>query len=302
MRGIILADAYTLTVHLSHPAAHWLAALAAPIYYVVDQRAIEARGENWWQTADGLIGTGPFRMTARDPGHALDFEPVPNWWGGSTGALQHIHVVVRDNLAQEFQSGRIDYIAAPSSECERDFSRKLVLQFLADTRGGAADVHFGPGTGTFFVRVGTSGPLAGPAGRPGRIALSEAIDRQQLVRKMYVTALPATGGPIASGLRGYLGDNTDPYARFDRAAARAAYHEWDPDGSKAKSLSYVYNFGDLNDAVARELRAQWRDHLGIDVELKPVNGPTFFAVASENRYELARFGWVADYNDPQDWF
>jgi oligopeptide transport system substrate-binding protein len=302
LRGISLTDAYSLTVNLSHPAAHWLAALALALYDVVDQRAIEARGDSWWQTADGLVGTGPFRMTGRDPGHSLDFEPVPNWWGGSTGALRHVHVVIRDDLAQEFRSGHIDYIGAQSSGCERDFSRKLVLRFLSDTGRGAAAVHFGPPTGTFFVRFGAGGPLAGVDAKPGRIALSQAIDRQQLVRKTYITAVAATGGPIASGLRGYLGGNADSNARFDRAAARATYHEWDPDGSKARSISYVYNFSDLNDAVAHELQAQWRDNLGIEVELKPVDGPTFFAITSENKYALARLGWSADYDDPQDWF
>jgi ABC-type oligopeptide transport system substrate-binding subunit len=123
-----------------------------------------------------------------------------------------------------------------------------------------------------------------------------------LVRKTYITAVAATGGPIASGLRGYLGDNADPNARFDRAAARARYRAWDPDGSKARSISYVYNFNDLNHAVAHELQTQWRDNLGIEVELKPVDGPTFFAITSENRYALTRLGWAADYDDPQDWF
>ena len=302
LSGVDVADAYTLTVQLAHPAAHWLAALALPLYDVVDQRAIESKGENWWQTADGLIGTGPFRMTGRDPGNSLDFEPVPNWWGGSTGALRHVRVVIRHDLAQEYQSGSIDYIGAPGSVCERDLSRQLVLQLLHHNGGSAADVHFGAATGTFFVRFGSSGPLAGAAGKAGRIALSQAIDRAQLVKKVYVTAVPATGGPIASALRGYLGAMADPFARFDPAAARARYREWDPDGSKARLLSYVYNLNDLNEAVARELQTQWRDNLGINVELKPVDGPTFFGIASENKYALARFGWTADYDDPQDWF
>src|SRR5258708_302215 len=89
-----------------------------------------------------------------------------------------------------------------------------------------------------------SNPFAGDAGKVGREAFSLAVDRDQLVDiacSKGTTCLKATGGVITKGLKGYLGDNTDPWAVFDKAKAQSLYKQWDPDGSKVKNLVYTYN-------------------------------------------------------------
>jgi ABC-type transport system substrate-binding protein len=93
-------DSQTLKVTLLRPASYFLTLVALAPFWSVDQHVFESSG--------ALIGSGPFRMTARTPGQSMDFEPVRDWYGGSTGALTHVHVqVVADTAVQlsQFEAG-----------------------------------------------------------------------------------------------------------------------------------------------------------------------------------------------------
>jgi oligopeptide transport system substrate-binding protein len=302
LRGVTVRDSTTLTVALSAAAGHWLRLLAAPRFAIVDKRVVEAKGPtDWFTTPDGLVGTGPFRMTARSAS-SMDFEPVPKWWGGDTGALRRVHVtVVGDDLVAEFKRGRIDF-AGGGMNCWPQAMDTIRLA-MRDPGIHRGELNSMPPVGTWFVRFGAgSGPLEGPAGRNGRFALSLAIDRTRIVRKTYPFAVAATGGPLARGVSGYPGDGSDPGARFDPAAARAIYHRWDPDGSKVKGLTYTYNANGIQDEIAAELEAQWRENLGIHVAMHPVERATFFHNTPANAFPLSRLGWAADYDSPENWF
>ncbi|MGH7764604.1 MAG: peptide ABC transporter substrate-binding protein, partial [Candidatus Dormibacteraceae bacterium] len=109
MSGLSKVDDYTLAVTLVKPAGYFLAEVALWPLWVVDQKVISAAGEDAWFTKpETLIGSGPFKMTARTAGQSMDFAPVSGWYGGPTGALTRVHVeVVADNTAQvtQYESG-----------------------------------------------------------------------------------------------------------------------------------------------------------------------------------------------------
>ncbi|HEY6377653.1 MAG TPA: ABC transporter substrate-binding protein [Candidatus Dormibacteraeota bacterium] len=230
---------------------------------------------------------------------------MPGWWGGSPGVLQHVHIDVAPDEAaavQGFESGRFDMLGSwydmrqfpniePPFEAASSRWKPLITTCC----------------GVEFVAFNLAeGPFAGPGGKPGRIAFSQAIDRVAVVRAIdhvpqhaYLTD-PATGGPITKGMRGYLGDGRDPYAKVNPTAARALYAQWDPDGSKVKGLAFTYNPTPINDAEARALQAQWKANLGVDVQLQPVDPQTFFDGQSKNLYTMFRQGFARTYNDPEE--
>jgi oligopeptide transport system substrate-binding protein len=150
----------------------------------------------------------------------------------------------------------------------------------------------------------TSG-LGTDAGRDGRLAFSEAIDRDQLVDVACAkgsTCVKATGGYIAKGLKGYLGDNQDPTAKFDAAGAKSRYQKWDPDGSKVKGLQLRYNTNASNNQIWSNVQSQLQANLGVKVELAPSDFPTLLSDRKAKTPVLFRDSWLADYDHPQDWF
>jgi len=305
MTGLTKTDDYTVVAKLSTSAGWWMSALAlGGASWVIDQKVVTAKGEDtWWTTPDGLVGTGPFKMTARVPKASLDFAPVANWWGGSTGAIKHIHVdVVADPASwiTKYEQGGYDVVGyanmAPTNED--------ILRYKNGTH--AKELTLNPSVRSTWVGFNfTKGPFAGDAGKDGRKAFSMAIDRNQLVDVACAkgaTCAAATGGLIPKGLKGYLGDGADTSAKFDAAAAMALYKQWDPTGSKVKNLTYSFNPSAGNQATAENLQAQWKQNLGVTVKLETVDRQTFFSNRNKVAYILFRHSWSADYDHPQDWF
>jgi oligopeptide transport system substrate-binding protein len=306
IEGLSAPDDYTLKAQLSEPAAYWTTEVALWGMAVTDRKVIEAKGEDsWWTTPDGLVGTGPFKMSARTPKQSLDFVPVDNWWGGSTGALKKVHVEILEDQASQVKKyeqggydlvGYLDNFLTPEDAIRYKNSAQLSSQLKIIPAARSTWIGFNY----------TKGPFKGLAeGKLGRQALSEAIDRNQLTDVACahsIQCVPATGGVIAKGLKGYLGDNQDPTATFNASKAKADLQQWDPTGTKLKGLTYSYNPTAMNKATAENLVSQWKTNLGIDVKLEVVDRQTFFKGRNKFNYTIFRHSWSADYDHPQDWF
>ncbi len=306
MTGLKKIDDYSFSATLSAPAGYWYTEVALWTAYVVDQKVVTANGEDkWFSNPANLIGTGPFKVTARTPKQSIDFAPVPNWYGGSTGPLTKVHIeVVADQKAQltKYESGNYSMIGyAGQSVTPEDLIRyntdptlktQLTLKPLARTDWIGFNLKTGPFAGI-------------DAGKAGRHAFSTAIDRSQLIDiacSKGTACSAATGGVITKGLQGYLGDGADPNVKFDAAAAKAEYQAWDPTGSKVKGLVYTYNTNAFNKAVCDNLASQWKQNLGVTVQCTGQDRASFFNARTKCSFPIFRHSWGADYDNPQDWF
>ena len=307
MSGLVVVDAYSLQVTLTKRAGYFPVLTGLWPFWVVDQKVIETAGENAWFTKpDTLVGSGPFHMTARMRGQSMDFEPVPGWYGGKTGALTHVHVeVLADPAAQvaQYESGVFSLIGYGRQPLSPD----AATRYTTDPKLKNQLTVVPAGT-TFWVGFNLkSGPFAGiDAGHAGRHAFITAIDREALVTALCnqkTTCIAATGGVISRGLQGYLGDGADANAKFDPVKAKAEYLAWDPDGSKVKGLTYTYDTNPFNKAVCDNLAAQWKKNLGVTVACNEMDRLTFFDQRNGAcAYPMFRQSWTADYDHPQDWF
>jgi oligopeptide transport system substrate-binding protein len=320
LAGLSAPDDYTLKAQLSAPAGYWLTQLAMPTASeVLDQKVIRAAGDDrWTEQVSTYIGSGPFKMTSRVPKQSMDFEAVKNWWGGDTGKLTKIHVDIGVDLVsavKKFESGGYENVGMANQPAGPDdvlrYKNDPTKSKLLNIYNGARTTGIGFNfiTGPFASKPGTKpgDSTVNPTdpGKDGRIAFSIAIDRAQLADiacAHAITCQPATGGPITKGFKGYLGDNADPYAKFDANAAKALYQKWDPDGSKVRGLEYRYNSNPGNDKIAQNLQAQWKQNLGIDVKLVPSDFPTLQRDRKKKIVTIGRESWGIDYDHPQDWF
>jgi ABC-type oligopeptide transport system substrate-binding subunit len=245
-------------------------------------------------------------MTAHVPGQSLDFDPVASWYGGSTGALTHVHIdVVPDRAAamKSYESGVYSLIGyAQSTPGSADLIRYRTDPQLT------AQLTLVPSGTTFWIGFNLrTGPFAGDPGKAGRHAFSTAIDRTKLVDALCSNGTlckAATGGVISEGLGGYLGDGADTNAKFDPKAAKAEYLAWDPNGSKVKNLTYEFDTDPFNQAVCNNLAAQWQANLGVAVTCDSMDDrKAFFDTRnSQCGFSLFRNSWSADYDHPQNWF
>jgi oligopeptide transport system substrate-binding protein len=135
-----------------------------------------------------------------------------------------------------------------------------------------------------------------------REAFGMALDRD----KWVTDVLKGLGSPtltwIPPGYPGYQAGETR--WGFDAAAAKQALAE-SSYGSVDKLPKITDTFSDTpRNRVRNEwLAAQWKEVLGVDVELNPVESTTYTALTKDitTAPQMYILGWCADYPDPQNW-
>jgi len=304
LSGLRAGDDYTVVANLTEPAGYWLVELGLWAAAIVDQKVVAGRGEDtWWTTPEGLVGTGPFRMTSREKGKSFDFEPVANWWGGSTGRLKRVHVdVVSDLVVAErrYRAGEFDIVGYTPDADFGWLNDDTVTAYRTDSHL-QGELHLRPWLGTSHLRFRAEGALDTEADVQVRRALSLALDRTRLASICFGGAQcePATGGLITAGLAGYLGDGADHYAKQDVSAARALLQAWDP--AAARRTVRVGSFIDFL-ALAREIQAEWQSALGLKVLLDFGESATIRRNAAAGLYDITVGEFAADYDSPHNWF
>ena len=318
MSGLTAPDDSTVVVKMAQPAGWFLSAisLAGTTGMVVDQKVVSKDPQNWWTAPETAIGTGAYKMSARTPGQSVDFQAVPNWWGSPKPTVKNIHLdIIKDAGTREtaYEQGKYDLngFGGYSNLNVEDILR------VKNTSSLSKQLLLHPKVRTTWVNLNmvsdSSRAAKGPfvdtpgstSGKDLRMAFALAIDKTKLTQTVCqgLVCVPATGGLITKGLKGYLGDNTDPLAKFDPTKAKSLLKSADPDGSKTKGLTYVYDpENPLNKAVAENLQDQWNTNLGVQISLQAESHSQFIKDYLSGKFVMNRSGWQADYDHPQDWF
>ena len=318
MSGLTAPDDYTVVVKLSTPSDWFISfmALADSTTWIVDQSAVKQDFDNWWSNPATAVGTGPFKMTARTPKQSEDFVAVSNWWGTPKPTLTKVHIDILQNASSAiaaYEQGSYDlygYGGWSQAAGVADIKR------IQSTSSESSQLRLQPKVRSTWVTFNmvsdnvrqAKGPFTLAGGQTAhdlRLAFDLAVDKQKLAEVVCgnILCTPATGGLIAKGLIGYLGDNQDPLAKFDPTQAKQLLKSADPDGTKTANLTYYY---DPETPVFKDsaafLQDQWQTNLGVHVNIQAQSHHAFIVARLSGKYVMSRDGWQADYNHPQDWF
>jgi oligopeptide transport system substrate-binding protein len=318
MSGLTAPDPTTVVVKLAQPAGWFLSAvtLESTTGMIVDQNVVAKDPQNWWTNPATAVGTGPYKMSARTPGQSVDFTAVQNWWGSEKPTVKNVHLdIIKDASTREtaYEQGKYDLngFGGYSNLNVEDIQRiqktsSLEKQLLLHPKVRTTWVNFNmvsdskrQAKGPFVDTPGSN------TGHDLRMAFALAIDKAKLAQVVCqgIVCTPATGGLITKGLKGYVGDNTDPLAKFDATQAKSLLKSADPDGSKTKGLTYWYDpENPLNKAVAENLQDQWNTNLGVQISVQAESHSQFIKDYLSGKFVMNRSGWQADYDHPQDWF
>jgi oligopeptide transport system substrate-binding protein len=317
MSGLTAPDANTVKVQLAVPAGWFLAAIAltGSVGQIVDVNAVKQDFDNWWTNPATAIGTGAYKMTSRVPKASVDFASVPSWWGSPKPTVTKVHLDIINDASSaitKYEQGGYDiygyggYSNAPVADVLRiQGTPNEKSQLLLRAKARTTWLSFNMVSDGKRLAKGPFTLDGGQSAKDLRTAFALAVDKKKLATVVCsdIVCTAATGGLITKGLIGYLGDGADPLAAYDPAKAKTLFQGADPTGSKTKGLVYVYDPSNpLNKPTAEFLQSQWKDNLGVSVELQAVSHSAFIKSRLKGDYVLSRDGWQADYNNPQDWF
>jgi oligopeptide transport system substrate-binding protein len=288
--GFRAPDARTLEVRLRYRVPYLLEAVKHYAWFPVHIASVEkhggltSRGKPWTRE-ENFVGNGPFVLRSWQPGRKIVAARSPTYWDRAAVALDEIHFFPVENLQTEermFRTGQLhktfDLPAAKLDQYRREFPDV----FRSD-----------PYYGSYFFRFNTTRKPLDDA--RVRRALSLAIDRESLVRNVARGGQePAYGYTPPSAKFTPRARLTGDLAEARRLLAEAGY----PEGRGFPRIELLYNTHDNHRRICEALQEMWRRNLGIEVGLVNQEWKVYIRSMDMLDYDMARGGWIGDYNDP----
>jgi oligopeptide transport system substrate-binding protein len=124
------------------------------------------------------------------------------------------------------------------------------------------------------------------------------IDRDILADKVTADGQVPSYGVI---VRGVAGANVTEYdwAKWPMARKVAEAKKLLADAGMAPGtkIKFSYNTSEYHKKMAIFAASEWKTKLGLDVELDAMEFKVLIKKRNDGEYQIARNGWVADYND-----
>ena len=276
-------DERTFRFETVGPLPYTLDALSHYSFGVVPLHVIEEHGDQW-TLPENFVSNGPFVLEDWSPQEQLSIVPNENYWGyperPSLSRVVYIPVDDNNTMYNMYINGEVDW----STE---------VPQGQIDQAKLRDDYHATPQLGTYYYVFQTEvGPLQDARVRQ---ALSMAIDRQELIDTV------ARGGQIPAmamvpEMPNYPGIDgvEENVSRAQELLADAGY----PNGDGFPEMTILYNTSENHQAIAEYIQQAWLDNLGVNVNLTNQEWGTYLANRRQGQFEIARAGWIGDYQDP----
>ncbi len=280
-------DDHTFEMTLIGPLPYVIGALCHYSFGIVPQHAIEKYGQAWTQPGN-FVGNGPFVLTEHVPQDRIVCEKNPLYWDAENVALDEVVFLASDDTATNYNM----YVSG-----EVDWNTSIDLNNF-DQISMRTDYQVAPQLSTYYYTINVTEPPFDDV--RVRKAISYAIDREELVYSVTRAGqIPCWG--IVPEMAGYEpleesdigGALYDPdYAR--ELLAQAGY----PNGIGFPAVSILYNTDDAHRQIAEFIQQQLKDNLNINVELENQEWATYLANRNAGNFQIARAGWVGDYQDP----
>ena len=297
-------DGKTLTITLSYPCAYYDKLVAFGTMSPVQQATVEANKDAWATKPETYICNGPYMIKEWVPSEKIVCVKNPNYVGGWDTS----RIVTDEITFLLLEDSSAAYAAYTNGQALliKDVPTEEIPSLKKAEDGG--DFYVDLNLGTYYVSMNLNKAPFNDVNV--RKALSLAIDRDYVANViMQGTYSPAYDfiGPSVADATGEFYDNAvktnggTPYISEDYEAnleeAKAALAEAGyPNGEGFPTITYSTNDAGYHKAVAEYLQSAYAE-LGITMNIDIMEWQSFTPARRAGEYEMARNGWVMDYND-----
>lgn len=289
--GVKAIDDHTLEVKLTTPTPYFLKTLAHATTYPLLKSAIEEHGENWTDPGK-LVGNGAFTLTEHRPGVEFVMKKNPEYWDADNVLLETVtgRIVNDTNIAlTRYLAGELDMTELPAGQYPR-----LKQEYPEAAISAPYSCSY-----AYLYNLSDKGPEALKDVRV-REAISLGINRDVIINQILQGGQTpattwthwATEGFVAPETAKESLSQEDAQARAVELLAEAGYG---PDNPLKLDLQYNTDEGHKKMAVATQ---QFLKPLGILITLKNVEWKVHTEHMQNQDFDLARYAWCADYNEP----
>ncbi len=318
-------DGKTLTVNLSAPCVYFLDLCAFPAFYPVPQASVEA-AEGWeenagaWALEAGFVTNGAYVLESWTHEESMVYVKNPNYYRADEVKIERVELMLSaDDTA----------IFAAYNAGDLDFADTVPTDEIANLLDNP-EFHIIDNLGTYYVCFNVNSPLfegkTVEQANAMRRALTLLIDRDYIVENVGQTGQQPANTFIPAGMLdgngGEFRANDDAYTYPDEEAVgyydasydayednlaeaiallEEAGYVFDEDGMLSDetpiSITYITNEGTSHVAIAESMQQDFAA-VGINMTIETGEWNVFLNERKAGNYDMARNGWLADFNDP----
>lgn len=280
--GVKALDDFTLEVRLIAPRAYFPSITTFMVTFPMRRDIVEKFGEQWTEPRN-MVTNGPFRLERWQHDYKVILARNPSYYGPPP-ALERVemYVVPEPNTALTlYETGFLEVVNLPPLAIPR-------------YRGHPEYVTAPQLRGYYYGFNVEKKPFSDVRVRK---AFAMAIDKTRLTRILQGGEIP-TNSWVPKGMLAY---NPEIGLRFNpREARRLLAEAGYPGGKGFPRVKAVFNSDAVNSLVGEFLQAQWREHLGVSIDLDNQEWKVYLKNLKADPPPLFRLGWGADYPDPDN--
>ena len=285
--GVKAIDKLTLEVKTSGPVSFLPALMSNSNLGPVHKASLEKFGKDWTKPAN-LVSNGAFMLKEWQVNSRLVLEKNPKYWDAANVQLTRVNYLpIEDGNADVklYESGDNEWVyQLPPGTYE-----KLKVQYPKEVRNA-------PMLGLRYYSYQTLNPVFKDV--RVRKALSMVIDRDILSKRVTADGQAPAYSLMVAGVEG--ADPT-PYEwaswPMDKRVAEAKKLLEQAGVKPGAKFSFTYNTSEYHKKMAVFAASEWKTKLGLSIDTESVEFKVLLKKRHDGDYQMARNGWVADYND-----
>ncbi|MGQ5720538.1 peptide ABC transporter substrate-binding protein [Pseudochrobactrum asaccharolyticum] len=293
--GVEAVDDLTLKITLKSPTPYFLELLTHQTGLPMHPKSIEENGDKF-TTPGKMVTNGAYQLVSFTPNDKIVMKKNPNFYDADQVKIDVVNWIPFEDRAscmRRFEAKEVQVCSDVPSEQMDYVKSKLAKEF-----------RMAPYLGSYYLPV--KGKTADSKLKDPRVreAISMAIDREFMAEQVwqgtmlpaYSVVPPGIANYVEGGVKAeYAGE--DMLEREDKAKALLKEAGVEPN---TLSIELLYNTSE-NHKNTMAAVADMLKNIGIKATLHETEGATYFNFLREDGpFDIARAGWIGDYNDPQN--
>ncbi|QYO65456.1 peptide ABC transporter substrate-binding protein [Leptolyngbya sp. 7M] len=313
--GVEAIDDLTFRIKLKQPAPFLIGLLGHQFFRIVHRPTIE-RFRKDWTKPENIVTSGAFVLKEHHPYDRVVVAKNPGYWDAEMVRLNGIEFYPLDEqttMLNLYKTGRVDAI----------YNHTVPAAWVETIRQYKHEYMNHPEVAIEYYTVNVTKPPMNNL--KVRQAFALAVDRDALAKFRKTTQplidfTPEGLFPEYEAIRAKvyerelakIGSSLEEWKarKFDPAKARKLLGEagfpvngsdgnWSCPSFPVDQVEILYNTSDNNKSIAEFIQAQFKQNLGITLQLKNQEWKTFLNTRKNLEYSgLGRAGWIGDYMDP----
>lgn len=301
--GIKALNDKTVQIQLEKPIAYFKVLMAYPLFGPQNQKVVDKYGKKYGTNSKYMVYSGPFKIQNwNGTGNKWQFVKNNQYWDKGVVKLSKINYTVVSSPTtglELYQQGKLD-LTPLSNEQVKHYKGEKQFQQYPYSYIGYLKYNF---------KDASQAKREAMSNKDIRLAISLAIDRQQLTKKVLGDGSDTPIGFVASGLAKNPKTSED-FAKEQSVPNTVDYNvklakqHWEKGlkalGTKKITLTITASNDDpTSNPITQYMKSELqRDLPGFKLDIRNVPSQVANQEVLKGDFDLSLSGWGADFNDP----